>query len=265
MASKAKKAGKAPAEGFWHKPYQMHLVADMLLFAGTVALGYALVMAALRLPVFPLREVAVVTPLTHVTPAQVDLAVQDSLSGNFFTVNLDKVRASFEKLPWVRKASVRRRWPDGIELELEEQEAVAQWRQGEAGEVRLVNPRGETFAAASRAPLPLLAGPPGRAPDVLAHYKDFAEAMKPIGWRLSSVSLSAREAWSLRLDNGLVVELGRDQPKAPLAERLARFVSAYPETSARLKAPMVMADLRYPNGFAVRLGRPAVSESKGKQ
>ncbi len=265
MASKAKKAGRAPVEGFWHKPYQMHLVADVLLFAGTVALGYALVMAALRLPVFPLREVVVLTPLKHVTSAQVDLAVQDSLSGNFFTVKLDKVRTSFEKLPWVRRASVRRRWPDAIELELEEQEAVAQWRQGEAGEVRMVNARGETFAAASRGGLPLLAGPPGRAPDVLARYREFSGAMQPLGRTLSSVSLSAREAWSLRLDNGLTVELGRDQPKAPLTERLARFVTAYRETSERLQAPMVMVDLRYPNGFAVRLGRLAVAESKGKQ
>lgn len=265
MATKAKKAGKAPVEGFWHKPYQMHMVADLLLFAGTVALGYAVVMAALRLPVFPLRDVSVVTPLNHVTQAQVELAVQDSMSGNFFTVNLDKVRTSFEKLPWVRRASVRRRWPDGIELELEEQDAVAQWRQGEAGEVRLVNPQGETFAAASRVPLPVLAGPPGRAPDVLARYREFAAAVKPLGRSLSSVSLSAREAWSLRLDNGLAVELGRDQPKAPLAERLSRFVAAYGETSERLRAPMVMADLRYPNGFAVRLGKLVASESKGKQ
>lgn len=264
MAAKAKKPGKAPREGFWHKPYQMHLVADVLLFAGTVALGYALVMAALRLPLFPLREVAVVTPLKHVTPAQVELAVQDSMTGNFFTVNLDKVRDSFEKLPWVRRAAVRRRWPDGIELELEEQEAVAQWRQGEAGDVRLMNPRGELFAAASRVSLPVLAGPPGRGPDVLARFREFSVAVKPLG-TLQSVSLSAREAWSLHLESGLTVELGRDQPKAPLTERLARFVTVYGETAERIKAPMVMADLRYPNGFAVRLGRQAASESKGKQ
>lgn len=255
MAQKAKK--RPEPQGFWHRPQQMLFAANVLMFAAIVGLGYAFVISVLMLPVFPLRELVVVTPLRQVTTTQVEYAVLDSVAGNFFTVNLERVRASFEKLPWVRRAVVRRHWPDGLEVELEEQFAVAHWKQGESDEEKLVNAHGELFPAASREALPRLAGPPGRVVDVLARYREFSRVMAPLGKKLLGVSLSSREAWSLRLENGepggLLVELGREQGKAPLSERLMRFVNAYKETEVHLNAPMAMVDLRYPNGFAVRL------------
>jgi cell division protein FtsQ len=262
MAQKAKKPKRLEPDGFWHRPQRMLFAANVLLFAAVVGLGYALVVAVLMLPVFPLRELVVVSPLRQVTPIQVEYAVLDSVAGNFFTVDLERVRVSFEKLPWVRWAMVRRHWPDGLEVELEEQRAVATWKQGESDEVKLVNAQGELFAAASREALPHLAGPPGRVGDVLARYREFSQLLAPLGKKLLGISLSSREAWSLRLDNGtaggLLVELGREQGRAPLSQRLVRFVNAYKETAARLNAPMAMVDLRYPNGFAVRLDEKAM-------
>jgi cell division protein FtsQ len=67
-----------------------------------------------------------------VTPTQIEYAARSAVAGNFFTVNLDAVRAAFEKLPWVRKAEVRRRWPDGLELAIEEHVAAARWKQADA-------------------------------------------------------------------------------------------------------------------------------------
>lgn len=268
MASRKSDRTTAPrpkAEGFWDRPGQIHLVADFLSFIAIVALGYAGVAAALTMPVFPLKELTVVSPLKQVTTAQLEYAAKNSLAGNFFTVDLDKVRQAFEKLPWVRRVAVRRVWPDSIELQLEEHVAEAIWKQGETEETRLVNSQGEVFAAASHAPLPVLAGPTGRAPDVLARYRELLPALAPLGRTLQGLTLSSREAWQLRLDDGLVVELGREQLNAPLKQRLARFVDSYGETVARAGAPLVMADLRYPNGFALRLGRSGVPATKGKE
>jgi cell division protein FtsQ len=69
------------------------------------------------------------------------------------------------------------------------------------------------------------------------------------------VHLSAREAWQVRLDDGVVLELGRDQPKHPLAERLDRYVGNYAAAKAAVtgRLPTIgTVDLRYPNGFALR-------------
>ena len=62
------------------------------------------------------------------------------------------------------------------------------------------------------------------------------------------ITLSARRAWQLRLDDGMVLQLGREN----LEVRLAGFVSAYQRTVARLPQPPSDVDLRYSNGFAVR-------------
>jgi cell division protein FtsQ len=251
-------------EGFWDRPPLINMVADTLMLFGVLGLAYAALLAIVRLPVFPLHQVVVVSPLDQVTRTQVDYVVQHSLDGNFFTVNLDNMRASFEKLPWVRKASLRRRWPDGIEVELEEHVAVARW-QNSAGVARLVNRQGEVFGAAlsdSQNSLPLFAGSEGTSAQVLARYQEFGELLAPYGHTLRVVQLSPRQAWQLRLDDGLVLELGREQGKVTLHERLERFAVSYDAVKERV-AQVAAIDMRYPNGFALRMGRASQDSVKG--
>ena len=88
------------------------------------------------------------------TREQIDGVVRNAVSGNFFTVDLEATRKAFVKLPWVRTASVRRIWPQGLEVTLEEHMALARWAGG-----ALVNFQGEIFNAASDEPLPEFEGP----------------------------------------------------------------------------------------------------------
>ncbi|MFA6444770.1 MAG: cell division protein FtsQ/DivIB [Sterolibacterium sp.] len=255
----ASAAGQQAAEGLWDQPQLLNLAADLLLLLCAAVLGYAAVVSVVRLPFFPLKQLVVASSLEQVSPAQIEYAAHSSLEGNFFTVNLDNVRGAFARLPWVRKASVRRRWPDGIELTIEEHVAVARWR-GNESEFRLVNSHGELFTAApsnghSDSALPLFGGPEGSAAMMLARYREFAEPLATLGRSSRTVTLSPRLAWQLRLDDGLTLELGRDQAKHPLRERLQRFTGIYAEVRARAKAPINTIDMRYPNGFALRLGR----------
>ena len=246
--------------GFWDRPQLMNLIADLLFFAAALALGYAATLAVARLPFFPLREVVVAGPLREVTPTQVEYAARNAMAGNFFTVNLEAVRAAFEKLPWVRKAEVRRRWPDGLELALEEHVAAARWKQADGAESRLVNREGEVFAAASNAWLPLFVGPDGTAPLILAGYEEVLPLLEPIGRQPQSLALSPRQAWQLRLDDGVLLDLGRDQAKSRVNERLQRFTAVYRQATERLKARADVIDLRYPNGYAMRVARAGEGE-----
>ncbi len=241
--------------GFWDRPQLMNLIADLLFFAAALALAYAATLAVVRLPFFPLRALTLAGPLREVTPAQVEYAAANAVAGNFFTVNPDAVRAAFEKLPWVRKAEVRRRWPDGLELAIEEHVAAARWKQAGGADARLVNGEGEVFAAASDAELPLLIGPEGSAPEVLARYRELLPLLEPIGREPRSLILSPRQAWQARLDDGVLLDLGRDQAKSRINERLQRFTAVYGQATERLKARADAIDLRYPNGFAMRLAR----------
>ena len=233
----------------------MNLIADLLFFASALALGYAATLAVARLPFFPLRELVVAGPLQEVTPTQLEYAAGNAVAGNFFTVNLDAVRAAFEKLPWVRKAEVRRRWPNGLELTIEEHVAAARWKHAESAEARLVNREGEVFAAASNAKLPLFVGPEGTAPLILARYHEMQPLLAPIGREPQSLALSPRQAWQMKLDDGVLLDLGRDQAKSRVNERLQRFTDVYGQAAERLKARADVIDLRYPNGFAMRVAR----------
>ncbi|MDP1652136.1 MAG: cell division protein FtsQ/DivIB [Rhodocyclaceae bacterium] len=233
----------------------MNLIADLLFFAASLALGYAATLAVARLPVFPLRELVVTGSLQEVTPTQVEYAASNAVAGNFFTVNLEVVRTAFEKLPWVRKAEVRRRWPDGLELAIEEHVAAARWKHADGAETRLVNLEGEVFAASSSAKLPLFVGPEGTAPLILVRYRELQPLLEPIGRQPQSLALSPRQAWQLLLDDGVLLDLGRDQAKSRVNERLQRFTAVYRQAAERLRVRADVIDLRYPNGFAMRVAR----------
>lgn len=249
---RTKKANEAAEEGFWDRPVLLNLLADLFVIVGVAILAWAAANSLQRLSWFQLREVVVTGTVENVTRSQLEQAARAAVLGNFFTVDLDEVRAAYEKLPWVRKAEVRRRWPAMLVLTIEEHKPVAHWRRGD-GDSRLVNDSGEVFAAANDLHLPLLAGPEGSASRVLRQFDVFSRALSPVGRTPTALTLSSRDAWQLKLDDGVVVELGRDEAKHSLDERLERFITWYrPALDKTHLTRTAVVDMRYPNGFALR-------------
>jgi cell division protein FtsQ len=239
----------------WHNPRLLNSAANLLLALTLLALLYAALQLLLRSALFPLREVIVLGALAHTARAEVERATAGRVAGNFFAADLAEVRAGLERLPWVRRAQVRRVWPDRIEAALEEHVALARW--GDAG---LVNEHGERFrgraSQADEARLPQFAGPAGTEAEVTRRYWRFTELLVPLGETPERVILTPRHAWQLRLASGLQLELGRDGADS-VEQRLARFVAAYALTLGLLPrqpgGEPRHVDLRYPNGFALRV------------
>jgi len=213
------------------------------LFAAAMLLG-AVTWRIAHLDVFSVRTIDVVGDVTHVTREQVQAIVGNELYGTFFTVDLRGAQAAFEKLPWVRRVDVRRRWPNQLEVIVEEHRELARW-----GNTALVNTRGEIFEGATNVRLPVLEGPDGSNIEVVRNYFRFNGSLSLIGRQVKSVRLSERRAWRLALDDGTVIELGRHDA----ADRLSRFVAVYGRSVAELKGKVRYVDLRYVNGFAVRV------------
>jgi cell division protein FtsQ len=187
----------------------------------------------------------------------VQFIVTRALKGNFFTLDLNKTRRTFEKLPWVRNVNVRRRWPDKLEVTMEEHEVLARWNN-----TALVNTQGELFQAASDQQLPIFSGPADGVQEVASQYEFFRQQLAKTGRRPVTVNLSPRRAWQIKLDDGLVVELGREH----VEQRMEKFVKVYDRTLGRLaqlQKAVDYVDLRYPNGFAVRMGDTAVHKPAG--
>jgi cell division protein FtsQ len=235
----------------WNDARLLHAVANALFVLAAVIAAWVAGAALVQSPAFPLRSIRVSGPLEHVHRSQIVEALQGRVSGTFFTVDLESVRWVFESIPWVRRAEVRRLWPDRLEVRLEEHQALARWGRREEG--RLLNRHAELFSAWSEADLPLFAGPPGSEREVSRRYAEFRELLAPLVLEPRQLILSDRRSWYLRLDSGLALQLGRDLPKDPVTARLSRFVQAYPATLGTLNRGPHYADLRYPDGFALRV------------
>ena len=242
----------------WDNPRLLNLAANLLFGLAALIFAGAALQLLLGSPLFPLKEIVVRGELKHADREELANAM-DGMAGNFFAADLAVVRARLEQVTWVRHVDARRVWPDRIEVRLEEHVAFARW--GESG---LVNTFGEPFSAPvnddSAPKLPLFAGPAGSEGEISRRYRGFAEILAPLGAFPERVVLTPRYAWQLRLagaQNGaLNLELGRDGAET-VEQRLARFVAAYPESLARLPrraaAEHGFVDLRYPNGFALRV------------
>ncbi len=218
-------------------------------------------------PVFNLRAIRIDSELLHNNAVTLRANVAPKLSGNFFTLDLAQARSAFEAVPWVRQAVVRREFPDRLRVHLQEHEAVAFWGRGEDN--RLVNSHGEVFEVnegdVEVEDLPRLIGPRPQAAEVLKAYRLLAPLFESLDTTLEQLELSGRGSWRARLESGVQLELGSGSLEA-LVQRTQRFLATVSQTSSRFGRNIESADLRYPNGYALRLrGVTTLSAADKKQ
>lgn len=227
----------------WDNATMLRNIANVLITFSVLAALYGAVYYAAHLPgLFPLQTVHLSTAPHRVASEDVLRTVRNETKGNFFTVDIEHLRQALEKLPWVRSVSIRREFPHLLVLQLEEHQALARWNN-----TALVNLKGEVFMAESEQEMPDFFGPDGSSAVVAQRYAQFSQQIATLDLHAVRLNLSARHAWQLKLNNGMVLELGRED----MQHRLARFV-AVKKTEDMSKVKYV--DLRYHNGFAVRQG-----------
>ena len=195
----------------------------------------------------PVRRVIFVGETGRVAGADLEAFAQ-SVKESSGGPSIASVREAARRIPWVRDAAVRRRFPDAIEVALDTYDPLARWSEG-----GLLSTRGEIFSADQAGFLPLFSGPATAAPRMVQAYAEISRALAPLAGAVVELHVSPRGAWRVALDSGLTLELGRED----IVPRLERFAAAYPQLPAPGAEPRV-ADLRYPNGFAMTgAARPA--------
>ena len=235
----------------------MNMTAMVLLLTFAVLGLVAAVRWTSRLPAFDIQAISVDGQVTHNNALTLRANVASRMSGTFFTVDLARVRAAFEAAPWVRRAVVRRQFPNRLQVVLQEHQAVAYW--GGDSESRLINSYGEVFEAnvgeVEQDPLPRLNGPDGQGAEVLAMYRALAPLFGQMELTLDQFEISGRGSWRARLDTGAALELGRGT-QAEITARVQRFLKTLTQVAARYGRhanSVESADLRHENGYAIRL------------
>jgi cell division protein FtsQ len=194
---------------------------------------------------FPVRSVRIDTPLVHVTQEEIRKAVIPFATKGFLRIDMDGLRSKLQEIPWVYRATLRRAWPDVIEVSLEEQVPVARWQAG-----GLVNEHGELFKpeqTSEQEALPEFSGPDVIAATIVKNYLELSQILKPLQLKVARLAVSERRAWNVQLDNGLNLNMGR----ADTSLRLQRLVKVYAQTIAPRLDEIESVDLRYTNGFAI--------------
>ena len=253
METRARKGkrGKAPA---WSWPDWRLLGRWVLGLALFLMMGGAAVWGVIRLQdprVMPLNVVRIDGDFRYMERRHLEEAVAGAIRGNFFTVDVERVREAARSLPWVDEVSVRRVWPGTLQMQVKEQQPLARW-----GESALINGRGEVFRPPeSEFPegLPSLAGPEGSGKEVVDGYRRIKADIAPLGLGVSRLTRDERGGWRLLDDKGMTVRFGTRNAE----QRLARFIRIYPRLIAENPRPLVSVDMRYTNGVAVRWGEIA--------
>lgn len=224
----------------WVKP-----LLALLTLSGS-AVGLTLMLEWMHDPeAWPVAQVRIDGEFRYLLATDLEREVAPIAAEGFFVMNVSDMQAHLQQLPWVEQVSVRRVWPDRLELRVREQQPVARW-----GEQALMNAGAVVFepeALPELNALPLLNGPKGHEQRVLAMYRELEDLLTPLQLAVTRLSLSQRRTWDMQLSNGLTLAVGRNQPMA----RVARFVRVYPAILAAGDGQLSSVDLRYSNGFAV--------------
>lgn len=236
-------------------------------------------------PYFQLEKVQVTGDLTHydqqalagrvlkeantLVAGGVDASVRDRLQlarASFFNTDVHALADWATQQPWIRKAVVRRSFPDALQLHVSEHEAVALWQSVEEG--RLVNAYGEVFQASMEAEkstdMPVFyAAEEGFSERVMTMYVTLNEVIAPLQSQIHSIRLDEDGSWTLELIEGATVEMGHGSAEEQ-RQKLQNFVVSLGVVN-RADRPVGLAliervDLRYPSGYALEL--KSVKEQK---
>ncbi|MBI1245917.1 MAG: FtsQ-type POTRA domain-containing protein [Alphaproteobacteria bacterium] len=166
-------------------------------------------------------------------------------------------KAELEKLPWVRTATVERRLPGTIVVQLDERIPLALWQRH--GRFTVIDSEGKEIPGTDPARFanrPVVVGDdaPEHAASLVALLETEPALMKRI---TAAVRVGARR-WNLRLDNGIDVNLPEANAGAAY-ERLAQLE----RENGLIDRNLVAVDLRLPDRLILRMGRdqqPAQSQ-----
>jgi cell division protein FtsQ len=203
----------------------------------------------------PVTSVVISGEMPYSTRTDVMAAIESVDLGNFFQVDVNEVQSKLLNLPWVSSVAVRKKWPNELKIYVVDNKPVALWN----GEF-LINQLGKVFQADMtriKHYLPNFFGPEGTELLALKNYRDLNTLLAFNALKIDELILSERFSWQLTLNDGVTLNLGREER----VERVQRFMDLYPIIKAELKAKKITEkqknqavdyiDLRYDTGLAV--------------
>lgn len=165
-------------------------------------------------------------------------------------LDAEGVRGLLKRNPWIGEATVRKLYPDRLEIAIEERQVFALWQRD--GKLHLIARDGSVLESGigMRPDLPLVVG--AGAERRAAAFVDTLARFPAVRAEVRAGVLVAERRWNLRLKNGIDVRLPEDDPAAALAR-----LTALDREKKILSRDVTAIDLRVPGQVAVRLSDDA--------
>ncbi|CCQ10343.1 Cell division protein FtsQ [Pseudoalteromonas luteoviolacea B = ATCC 29581] len=205
-----------------------------------------------------IKQLVVLGSPTYTQEKDIIAAIKHADLSSYFELDVKRVQREVQALPWVASASIRKQWPNTLQVYVVEHKPVAIWNSD-----LLLNDKGEVFQAQSdKLPLnlPQLYGPEGSEQEAWQVFGQLKELLAVNQFALASLALSERFAWQIWLDNGIRLNLGRDEK----AKRVQRFIDVFPHLEKPKGAEVDAIDLRYDTGLAVSWKYPEKEQQQNK-
>ena len=193
----------------------------------------------------PIKYVRTEGVFQYLSKDEVKTALEPLVKTGFFDADVQTIHAAVSALPWVESVTVKRVWPDAIDIKVREKKPFVRW-----GERSLISNQGVVFTPKSIEPfedLLLVTGPDQQHLKVLEIMKGVKTALADQSLELAEFSINNRWAWKFKLANGLEVLLGRYEQ----LKKLQRFLKTLTVLQQEQIDAMEIVDLRYPNGYSV--------------
>ena len=231
----------------WQMAYlAIECVVIVALLIGIAVVGYNLYQSVLSQNLFPLKRVVIREPLHYGDMHEVSEIIRNHQQRDLMHMDIAVLAEEMQQLDWIAKASVYKRWPDTVEMDLVERVPVVRW-----GEKAFLDADGAAFTIPDNDKLRHLFtvhGPDGYEKQVLGYYQLIAPWLSKQRIAIQELYLDQRLVWHARLENGLDVILGRDQ----LNERLKKLIVVNDKVIEPYARYIDGIDLRYHDGFSVR-------------
>lgn len=166
----------------------------------------------------------------------------------FFGADLMGIHQVVSSLSWVESASVKRDWQQGVIVSVVPRRAVANF-----GSQHLLDANGAVFVPADEHELMdknlvhLYSGHTNDATDMMRQMQRVNEWFSPLGITAEDMTLTSRQTWLIRFDNGLRVIVDHENTE----QKLFSLSSLLAGSLAKELPKIQSVDLRYKNGFAI--------------
>lgn len=217
---------------------------------------------------FQITDIKINGHLKNIDADQIKRVIESKIDGNYFSVSLESLEDQIEQLPWAFSASLRRRWPSTLLVEVKEIHPVAVWSESQwlnfTGDLVEVQP----IAKQQFSGLPRLYGLENEIESIWSFFRRWSGAFASTGLSLEGLTLDANGLWHLELSLGALslsqdgpVEIDTKEQKPTVrmivdrelsSDRIDRFIRTLNQHLIVQFPFMLSIDLRYPNGFAIR-------------